>query len=143
ASSAWSSSAMACCSFSPIPKNAGAEPMPPKFPQPSPSREILSPVVPRRRYSIGVESVHANVSYCQRRCNIGPRMKTLFPLAMLLVLQQSSVVMDNARVRVYRTDAASLAGVEHGPGVIVYIDEKVADSRGRALWRDDVADRTS
>jgi quercetin dioxygenase-like cupin family protein len=50
--------------------------------------------------------------------------------------------MDNARVRVYRTDAASLTGVEHGPGVVVWTDANAGDSHARAVWRDDVADRT-
>ena len=50
--SARSISSNACASFSPIPKNAGADPMPPKLPQPRPSREILRPVDPSRRYSI-------------------------------------------------------------------------------------------
>jgi quercetin dioxygenase-like cupin family protein len=70
-------------------------------------------------------------------------MRIIATLAVVLALQQSSVVMDNARVRVYRTDAASLTGVEHGPGVIVWIDANAGDSHVRAVWRDDVADRTS
>jgi len=69
-------------------------------------------------------------------------MKTVLALALSVALQQSSGVMDNARVRVYRTDAASLSGIGHGPGVIVWIDEKAGDSHARAIWRDDVADRT-
>jgi hypothetical protein len=69
-------------------------------------------------------------------------MKIISTMSVLLALQQSSVVLDNARVRVYRTDAASQAGLEHGPGVIVYIDENAGDSRARAVWRDDVATRT-
>jgi quercetin dioxygenase-like cupin family protein len=68
-------------------------------------------------------------------------MKTVLGLAFIVLLQQSGVVMDNARVRVYRTDAASLAGVGHGPGVVIWIDEKTGD-HARAVWRDDVADRT-
>jgi len=55
---------------------------------------------------------------------------------------RSTIVMDNARVRVYRTDAASLTGVEHAPGVVVWIDEKAGDSHARAVWRDDAANRT-
>ena len=69
-------------------------------------------------------------------------MKILLTLAFTAVLQQSSVVLDNARVRVYRTDAASLAGVEHAPGVVVWIDEKAGDQHPRAVWRGDAADRT-
>jgi quercetin dioxygenase-like cupin family protein len=69
-------------------------------------------------------------------------MKTLLLLALVSMLQQSGVVMDNARARVYRTDAASLSGVEHGPGVVIWLDEKVSDQHPRAVWRDDAADRT-
>jgi hypothetical protein len=68
-------------------------------------------------------------------------MKTVVAVVLIVALQQSSVVMDNARVRVYRTEAASLAGVDHGPGVIVWIDENAGGPHARAVWRDDVADR--
>src|SRR5262249_57167970 len=56
-SKARSISSRACSSVSPMPKKAGAEPMPPKLPQPSPSREIFSPVEPSRRYSMTPHSV--------------------------------------------------------------------------------------
>src|SRR3954464_6950086 len=46
-------SANACSSFSPWPKKAGAEPTPPKFPQPSARREISTPLAPSCRFSIG------------------------------------------------------------------------------------------
>src|SRR5258705_2030273 len=52
ASHARSSRSAACCSVSPIPKNAGAEPTPPKLPQPSASRDTLTPVDPTRWYLI-------------------------------------------------------------------------------------------
>lgn len=77
-------------------------------------------------------------------------MKIISTIVVILALQlsgggtpdkQSTVVLDNARVRVYRTDAASLAGVEHGPGVVVWVDENAGDARERVVWRDDVADR--
>ncbi len=41
--------ANASSSLSPWPKNSGAEPMPPKLPQPSAMRETWSPVLPRER----------------------------------------------------------------------------------------------
>ena len=45
-------------------------------------------------------------------------------------------VIDNAQVRVYRTTVDALAGIEHGPGVIVSLD---ARDLGRAVWVDDAA----
>jgi hypothetical protein len=68
-------------------------------------------------------------------------MRMMSALAIVVAFGQSSVVMDNARVRVYRTEAASLTGVDHGPGVIIWIDENAGDSHARAVWRDDVVDR--
>ena len=50
---------------------------------------------------------------------------------------KATVAIDNARVRVYRTAANALAGVEHGGGVVVRIAGD--DETGRAVWRDDVA----
>jgi quercetin dioxygenase-like cupin family protein len=49
----------------------------------------------------------------------------------------ATVVIDNARVRVYRAAANALAGVEHGGGVVVRIAGD--DETGRAVWRDDAA----
>jgi len=45
-------------------------------------------------------------------------------------------VIDNAQVRVYRTTADSIGGLEHGPAVIVSLDE---GDLGRAVWTDDAA----
>ena len=44
--------------------------------------------------------------------------------------------IDNAQVRVYRTTVDALAGIEHGPGVIVSLD---ASDLGKAVWVDDAA----
>jgi len=49
-------------------------------------------------------------------------------------------VVDNARVRVYRVPADALSTVEHGPGVVVWIDGSDA---GRAVWVDDAAAASS
>jgi hypothetical protein len=48
-SQAASMIAKASSSLSPWPKNAGAEPIPPKFPHPSAMREISIPVFPSVR----------------------------------------------------------------------------------------------
>ena len=44
--------------------------------------------------------------------------------------------IDNARVRVYRTTVDALGSIEHGPGVIVSIEER---DLGKAVWVDDAA----
>jgi quercetin dioxygenase-like cupin family protein len=48
-------------------------------------------------------------------------------------------VLDNARVRAYRTTAGSLAGVDHGPAVIVALEDSPAAKAGTAVWVDDAA----
>src|SRR3970040_2896027 len=44
--------AKASSSLSPIPKNSGALPTPPKLPQPKPTLDTLSPVFPNGTYSM-------------------------------------------------------------------------------------------
>jgi quercetin dioxygenase-like cupin family protein len=44
--------------------------------------------------------------------------------------------IDNARVRVYLTTADALGSIEHGPGVVVSIEER---DLGKAVWVDDAA----
>jgi quercetin dioxygenase-like cupin family protein len=51
----------------------------------------------------------------------------------------ASVVVDNARVRVFRTTGASLAGVAHGPGVVVPLADGAARKMGEAYWAADAA----
>ena len=44
------------------------------------------------------------------------------------------VALDNPRVRVYRTTAAGpLTGVEHGPGVVVSIEDSSGSKAGSAV----------
>jgi quercetin dioxygenase-like cupin family protein len=68
-------------------------------------------------------------------------MKWIVAALALAVLQppRATVVLQNARVRAYRTTAGALAGVEHGPGVVVWLEAESADKAGRALWVDDAA----
>ena len=84
----------------------------------------------------------------------GNTMKLLATIAMFAALPlqsappgpraaQSTVALDNARVRVYRADASSLTGVERGPGVVIWIREPAGDQHARAIWRDDVTDATN
>ena len=50
------------------------------------------------------------------------------------------VALDNPRVRVYRTTAAGpLTGVEHGPGVVVSIEDSSGSKAGSAVWVEDAA----
>jgi quercetin dioxygenase-like cupin family protein len=49
------------------------------------------------------------------------------------------VVLDNARVRVYRATAGSLAGVDHGPAVVVSLDDHPGAKAGSAVWVEDAA----
>jgi quercetin dioxygenase-like cupin family protein len=49
------------------------------------------------------------------------------------------VVADNARVRVYRTTAGSLTGVDRGPAVVVPLDDSLGAGVGSAVWVEDAA----
>ena len=51
----------------------------------------------------------------------------------------ATVVLDNTRVRAYRTAGGSLVGVDHGPGVVVSIADGPGQTAGTAVWMDDVA----
>src|SRR5437762_13402657 len=45
------------------------------------------------------------------------------------------VVLDNARVRVFKATGASLAGVAHGPGVVVPREDRSEERRGGKVGR--------
>jgi quercetin dioxygenase-like cupin family protein len=50
------------------------------------------------------------------------------------------VVLDNPRVRVYRATATSfLTGVDHGPGVVVSVEDSPGAKAGSAVWVEDAA----
>src|SRR5207244_672026 len=49
------------------------------------------------------------------------------------------VVLDNARVRVYRATAGSLTGVDHGPAVVVSLEDSPGARAGSAVWAEDAA----
>jgi quercetin dioxygenase-like cupin family protein len=52
------------------------------------------------------------------------------------------VVLDNARVRVYRATASSLTGVDHAPAVVVSLDDVPGSpgaTAGSAIWVEDAA----
>src|SRR5262245_31519166 len=52
------------------------------------------------------------------------------------------VVLENARVRIYRTTAGHLAGVAHEPAVIVPLETGPDAAAGDAIWVDDAATTT-
>lgn len=49
------------------------------------------------------------------------------------------VVLDNPRVRVYRATAGTLTGVNHGPGVVVSVEDSPGAEAGTAVWVEDAA----
>jgi quercetin dioxygenase-like cupin family protein len=52
------------------------------------------------------------------------------------------VVLDNPRVRVYRTTTSGpLTGIDHGPGVVVSIEDSPGAKAGSAVWVEDAAAR--
>jgi quercetin dioxygenase-like cupin family protein len=52
------------------------------------------------------------------------------------------VVLDNPRVRIFKTRGASLTGVEHKPGVVVPIEDGAGRKAGDAYWAADAGART-
>ena len=52
---------------------------------------------------------------------------------------RAAVALDNARVRAYRTTIGAIAGVAHGPGVVIWLRDSPGGKSGRAMWLDDVA----
>ena len=60
-------------------------------------------------------------------------------LVIIGVLVAASPVLENARVRAYRTPAGSLAGVAHGPGVIIALDDAPGAKMCSAVWVEDAA----
>jgi len=53
--------------------------------------------------------------------------------------RRATMVLQNARVRAYRTTAGALAGVVHAPGVVVRLDDESAHKPGSTRWLDDAA----
>ncbi len=49
-------------------------------------------------------------------------------------------LIDNSRVRVYRTAADRVSDLPHGPAVVVWIDGGAGNAPGTAIWVDDAAD---
>lgn len=74
-------------------------------------------------------------------------MRTLITLVVAVsatastaqTVPRAAIALDNARVRAYRTTIGVLAGVGHGPGVVIWLRDSPSGKAGRAMWLDDVA----
>ena len=67
---------------------------------------------------------------------------TVAPVAAQLQGQGAApptVVLQNASVRAYRTNADALARIPQGPGVVVWLETSPPEQAVRVLWMDDVA----
>jgi quercetin dioxygenase-like cupin family protein len=60
-------------------------------------------------------------------------------LAIVAVLAAAPPVLENTRVRAYRTTGGSLTGVAHGPGVVISLEDGPGVNAGRAVWVEDAA----
>src|SRR5882762_3729171 len=154
ASKARSISAKASSSFSPLPKNSGADPIPPKFPQPRPRREMRRPVVPSRRYSMPLLGPAARPSGRARGYNMAAlernsqreedAVRKSFAAAAWLAASTSlagppsAIVLDNARVRVFKTITARAAS-DHPAAVVVVLEDGATRKAGDAYWSGDAA----
>ena len=74
------------------------------------------------------------------------RLMTMFAVAAVLAATLSAqrsgraeLVLNNAQVRAYRTTAGILSGVEHGPGVVIWLTDGPDAPAGDAVWVDDAA----
>jgi quercetin dioxygenase-like cupin family protein len=67
--------------------------------------------------------------------------KSAMPQAAAQAARAASalVVLDHPRARVYRTTADSLTGVEHGPAVVVSLEDGPGAKAGSAIWVEDGA----
>jgi quercetin dioxygenase-like cupin family protein len=60
-------------------------------------------------------------------------------LLIITMFAATTPVLENARVRAYRSGDGSLDGVAHGPGVVVSIADARGVMTGSAAWVDDAA----
>ena len=64
-------------------------------------------------------------------------------LLILTLFAATTPVLENARVRAYRSADGSLDGVAHGPGVVISIADAPGVKAGTAVWMEDAAVRPS
>lgn len=60
-------------------------------------------------------------------------------LSIIAVLVAAAPVLENPRVRAYRSIDGSLSGVAHGPGVVISISDAPGVKAGHAVWVEDAA----
>jgi quercetin dioxygenase-like cupin family protein len=60
-------------------------------------------------------------------------------LVIIGVLAATSPVLENPRVRAYRSADGSLTGVAHGPGVVITLEDAPGVKAGNAVWVEDAA----
>jgi quercetin dioxygenase-like cupin family protein len=60
-------------------------------------------------------------------------------LLIITVFAAATPVLENARVRAYRSADGSLDGVAHGPGVVISIADAPGVKAGSAVWVEDAA----
>jgi hypothetical protein len=64
-------------------------------------------------------------------------------LLIITVLAATAPVLENPRVRAYRSTDGSLDGVAHGPGVVISVADAPGMKAGTAVWAEDAAVRAS
>jgi quercetin dioxygenase-like cupin family protein len=64
-------------------------------------------------------------------------------LLIITVLAAAAPVLENPRVRAYRSTEGSLDGVAHGPGVVISVADAPGIKAGTAVWVEDAAVRAS
>ena len=64
-------------------------------------------------------------------------------LLILTLFAATAPVLENARVRAYRSTDGSLDGVAHGPGVVISIADAPGVKAGSAVWVEDAAVKSS
>jgi len=64
-------------------------------------------------------------------------------LLIITVLAATAPVLENPRVRAYRSIDGSLDGVAHGPGVVISTADAPGMKAGTAVWAEDAAVRAS
>lgn len=60
-------------------------------------------------------------------------------LLIVILFAAAIPVLENARVRAYRSGDGSLDGVAHGPGVVISIADGPGVKAGTAVWMEDAA----
>jgi quercetin dioxygenase-like cupin family protein len=60
-------------------------------------------------------------------------------LIIAAAIATSTVVLDHPRVRVFRAEAGALTGIDHGPAVVVSLEDSPGGAVGRAVWVEDAA----